>query len=67
MNTNIKITSQEMFQTFMELLKPVADQHSEEEVEEADVEGNEEKIHVKMHLENKETKKDTVFVFGESL
>ena len=50
----------------MELLKHVADQHSEEEVEEADIEGNEDKIHVKMHMENKETKKNTVFVFGES-
>ena len=39
-----------MFQTFMKLLKHVADQHSEEEVEEADVESNEEKIHVKMHM-----------------
>ena len=56
----------EKFQTFMELLKHVADQHSEEEVEEADIEGNEDKIHVKMHMENKETKKNTVFVFGES-
>ena len=50
----------------MELLKHVADQHSEEEVEEAGVEGNEDKIHVNMHMENKETKKDKVFVFGES-
>ena len=57
----------EKFQTFMELLKHVADQHSEEEVEEADIEGNEDKIHVKMHMENKEIRKNTVFVFGESL
>ena len=51
----------------MGLLKHIADQHSLEEVEEADVEGNENKIHVKVHLENKVTKKDTEFVFGESL
>ena len=58
----------EKFQTFIELLKHVAKKHSEEKVEDKNIKVNEDTMHVKMHIEkDKESKKDTVFVFGESM
>ena len=45
----------------------MADQHSEEKVEEAEVEGNGDIYMSRCTWRKKETKKDRVFVFGESL